>query len=105
MRRRARAAARQPALELHALRGGHRRGAGQDVGHQVTERDALELQAERAGLGPAQLEQVVDERGEVIDLLAESAEVTVDGRGIFDDAVLERLDDRAHAGEWGAQVV
>ena len=41
------------------------------VGHQVGERQALQLEVDGAGLGAAQLEEVVDERGELVGLVAE----------------------------------
>ena len=65
----------------------------------------LNCELQHAGLGPAQLEQVVDERGEVVGLLAEPAVVAVDGLRVVDDAVLERLGHRPDAGERRAQVV
>ena len=94
-----------PALELDALRGGDRRGSGERVGHEIAERDALELESEHPGLGSAQLEQVIDERGESIDLFAKRSAVAGDRGRVVDDAIVDRFDDRAHAGERCAQVV
>ncbi len=95
----------QPALQPHTLCRRHRRRARERIREQITERDVRELQPQHARLCAAELEQVVDERGEVVDLLAHRAQVSRDAFCIVDHAVLERLDDRAHARERGSQVV
>ena len=91
-----------PAFEAHALRRGDGRAPGERVGDEVGERHGAELEPQRAGLGAAQLEQVVDERGEVVGLLPEPAVVAVDGLGIVDHAVLERLGHRPDARRAGS---
>ncbi len=95
----------EPTLEVHALGGRDRCRSRQHVRHEVAERHALEVESQRTRLGPAELEEVVDERREMVDLLAHGAEITLDGRRIVDDAVLERLDDRSHPGQRGSQIV
>ena len=60
---------------------------------------------QRPGLDAGQLEQVVDQAGQPVGLLAHGAVVAGDGLGIVDDAVLERLDHGPDAGQRRAQVV
>ena len=72
---------------------------------QVAEEHPLEVEVERAGLSPAQLEQVVDQSGEMIDFLAQRPQVPIDRGRIVDNAVLQCLDDRAHPRQRGTQIV
>ena len=65
------------------------------------DRHLLQLERERAGVDPRQLEQVVDERRERPHLLAQRRQVVVGGR----EAVLDRLEHRLHRGDRRAQVV
>ena len=60
-----------------------------------------QLERERAGVDPGQLEEVVDELAQVADLVVHAGQVLVGRR----EAVLERLDHRLQGGEGRAQVV
>ncbi len=63
------------------------------------------MQSQGPRLRPAQLEEIVDEDGEMVDLLAHRREISIDGGAIVDDAVLECFDDGAHPGQRSTQVV
>ena len=90
---------------MDTLGGGDRRRSGQGIRYEVSERDLFEVQIEDAGLGPAELEEVVDEAGETVGFVPQGRVVARNGLGIVYDAVLERLDDRANASQGRAQVV
>ena len=62
-------------------------------------------QPQRARVDPGQLEQVVDELRHPVGLDPDAAVVVGDRRRVGDDAVLERLGHRPHAGERRTQVV
>jgi len=63
----------EPALEPNPFRGRDRGGTREDVGDEIAKRYPLEVKAERAGLGATELEEIVDELGEMVDLLAHRA--------------------------------
>ena len=63
------------------------------------------MEAEHSGLGSAQLEKVVHKRGESIDLFPKCSAVTRDRGRVVNDAIVDRLYDRTHAGQRRAQIV
>ena len=65
------------------------------------ERCSAELEGERARVDACQLEEIVDERREDTDLLAEHGK----GRLGLDEAVLERLEHGLHVGKRRAEIV
>jgi len=91
--------------QAHALGGRDRRGGGQRVADQVGERDLLQGQAQRAGVDPGQLEQVVHHRSEPVGLLADAGVVAPYRVRVGGDAVLERLCHGPDARQRRAQVV
>ena len=69
--------------------------------HDRGDRQLAQLEGQRAGLDPAELEEVVDELGEDAYLVSERGEVV---RGLR-ETVLQRLEHRLHVREWRAEVV
>jgi hypothetical protein len=75
------------------------------VRHELGECDRLEAEAEGVGLDAAELEQVVDERGEAVGLALDRGQVPLDRLGVVHDPVVQGFDHGPDARQRGAQVV
>ncbi len=75
------------------------------LGDELAEVDGLPLGRERAGLDPAEAEQVGDEPVEAVDLVAHRRQELVSRRGVVLDTVAQIGDDGAHGRQGRAQVV
>ena len=78
---------------------------GNRVGDEVSERNPFELEAQHAGLRPAELEEIVDELRETVGFDPQRAVVARDLGGVGHDAVFECFGQGLDPRERGAEIM